>query len=110
MIDYNLQFFAEDDNHDTNVNDNNSNTDDTNSNNASDGTGNNGNTELNIEALAGIISEQDKRIQQLEQDNNNLKKTNAQLLVRVSAGGSTTQQKGFDENLLDMVGFKPRKE
>lgn len=66
--------------------------------------------ELNIEALAGIISEQDKRIQQLEQDNSNLKKTNAQLLVRVSAGGSVTEQKGFDENLLDLVGFKPRKE
>lgn len=67
--------------------------------------------ELNIDALAGIISEQDKRIQQLEQDNENLKKTNAQLLVRVSATSSPAQpKKTFDENLLDMVGYKPRKE
>lgn len=97
MLKYNLQFFAEEKIEETiETPEEDNDTEDK--------------SELNIEALAGIITEQDKRIQQLEQDNNNLKKTNAQLLVRVSAGGSGTQQKGFDENLLDLVGFKPRKE
>ena len=89
---YNLQFFAEEPK-------------------AGEQGGEEDKTEFNIDALAGIISEQDKRIQQLEQDNENLKKTNAQLLVRVSATSSPAQpKKTFEENLLDMVGYKPRKE
>ena len=93
---YNLQFFAEEETEEPN---------------GGEPGGEEDKTELNIDALAGIISDQDKRIQQLEQDNENLKKTNAQLLVRVSATSSPAQpQKTFDENLLDMVGYKPRKE
>lgn len=96
----NLQFFAEDNDNEDNT-DNDSNTD----NNADDS-----NNQLDVSALADIISEKDKQIEQLQKDVTELKKSNANLLVRVNSGGNSTQEKPFEENLLDMVGAKPRKE
>ena len=104
MLKYYLQFFAEgDDNGEmensgsvgTNDNDNdNSNQNDT-----------------DISALADLISDKDKQIQQLEKDIAELKKSNAQLLVRVNASSNPPEQpKSFEENLLGMVGYKPRRE
>lgn len=96
----NLQFFAEDNDNEDNT-DNNNNTD----NNADDSS-----NQLDVSALADIISEKDKQIEQLQKDVTELKKSNANLLVRVNSGGNSTQEKSFEENLLDMVGAKPRKE
>lgn len=94
LLKYNLQFFADEPESDE---------DDTN-----DNTGDNG--EVDLKAFADIISDKDKQIQQLEKDVAELKKSNANLLVKVSAGATPTQTKTFDENLLDLVGAKPRKE
>lgn len=94
---YNLQFFADDDN------DNDSNDNDTDV--------NSGNEETDITALAELISDKDKQIQQLEQDIADLRKSNANLLVKVNAMANPPEQKkSFEENLLSMVGAKPRKE
>ena len=67
-------------------------------------------SEVDVSALADLISDKDKEIQQLQQDMAELKKTNAKLLVMVNSGAGQTKQKTFEENLLDMVGYKPRKE
>lgn len=67
-------------------------------------------SEVDVSALADLISGKDKEIQQLQQDMAELKKTNAKLLVMVNSGAGQTKQKTFEENLLDMVGYKPRKE
>lgn len=96
----NLQFFAED-----NDNENNTDNDNSTDNNADDS-----NNQLDVSALADIITEKDKQIEQLQKDVTELKKSNANLLVRVNSGGNSTQEKSFEENLLDMVGAKPRKE
>lgn len=96
---YNLQFFAEEGKDE----DNTTSTEDT------DG-GSTGSSDKDIEALAELISDKDKQIQQLEADITELKKSNASLLVKVSAGASATSTKTFEENLLDLVGAKPRKE
>lgn len=92
---YNLQFFADDDDNDSN---------DSND-------SNNENEETDITALAELISDKDKQIQQLEQDIADLRKSNANLLVKVNAMANPPEQKkSFEENLLSMVGAKPRKE
>ena len=94
---YNLQFFAENDDTD--------NIDDNNGDNSSED-----NPQIDASAFADLISERDKKIEQLENEMKALKKSNADLLVRVSTGGNQSQQKTFEENLLDLVGAKPRKE
>ena len=99
---YNLQFFAEGED-DGNTADNGSGA-------GSDGDSNLGNNEVDLEAFADIISEKDKRIEQLEKDVAELKKSNANLLVRVNSGNGGNEKKSFEENLLGMVGYKPRKE
>ena len=60
--------------------------------------------------MAEIISEKDKVIEQLQKDVADLKKSNANLLVKVNSAQSTEPKKSFEENLLSMVGAKPRKE
>jgi len=97
---YNLQFFGEETNEGDNTNTTDSGTDDNN-------TGENG---LDVTALAEIISEKDKVIEQLQKDVADLKKSNANLLVKVNSAQSTEPKKSFEENLLSMVGAEPRKE
>lgn len=99
---YNLQFFAEGE-------DDGSTTDDG-LGTGSDGDSNIDNNEVDLKAFADIISEKDKRIEQLEKDVTELKKSNANLLVRVNSGNGGNEKKSFEENLLGMVGYKPRKE
>lgn len=103
LLKYNLQFFGDKDNDngaDTDSQDNNS--DD------SSNAGNADNPEIDASAFADLISEKDKEIQQLQQDVTELKKSNAQLLLRISANNKT--DKTFDDNLLELTGCKPRKE
>lgn len=97
---YNLQFFAEE-----NENDNTGSNTDSDNDNTSEKT-----TEIDASAFADLISEKDKQISDLQEEVAKLKKTSAELLVKVSAGASATPKKSFEENLLDMVGAKPRKE
>ena len=96
----NLQFFAEDDD------DNNDDVPNPN------GDGNNGDdntpSEIDASAFAELISEKDKKIEELELENKKLMKANAELTVKVTAGTKT--EKSFEENLLGLVGMKPRKE
>lgn len=98
---YNLQFFGDDEDE--------GNAGRTDTNNLDDGNGSD-NNEPSLEAFADIISEKDKRIEQLEKDVAELKKSNANLLVRVNSGNGGNEKKSFEENLLGMVGYKPRKE
>lgn len=100
FLQMNLQFFAEDgDDDDTNVP-------------SPDGDGNDGDNtspdEVDTSAFAELISEKDKKIEELELENKKLKKANAELTVKVTAGAKT--EKSFEENLLGLVGMKPRKE
>lgn len=99
---YNLQFFAEGEDDGSTV--------DNGLGDGSDGDSNLGSNEVDLEAFADIISEKDKRIEQLEKDVAELKKSNANLLVRVNSGNGGNEKKSFEENLLGMVGYKPRKE
>ena len=80
LLKYNLQYFAEETGEDETGTDE-TGTDDT-------GTDESG---IDASAFADIISEKDKAIQQLQKDVAELKKTNAKLLVQVSAGGSRTE-------------------
>ena len=101
MFKYNLQFFGENDGDDTNVLDDDAGTT------ADD----NSNTEtVDIKALAEIISDKDKQIEQLQKDVEQLKKSNANLTVMLNSDKSSSVKKSFEENLLNMVGAKPRKE
>lgn len=100
LFKYNLQFFAEgdSDNPDNNEEDY-----------ENDSSGdNNGNPEINAEAFAELISEKDRKIEEQETEIKKLKKANAELTVKLSTGAKT--EKTFEENLLGLVGVKPRKE
>lgn len=107
---YNLQYFAEGKDGDNTLSDNGNNDDISNGGNGSDSSDTGDRTE-DITALAELISDKDKQIQQLEQDIADLRKSNANLLVKVNAMANPPEQKkSFEENLLSMVGAKPRKE
>lgn len=99
----NLQFFAEND-------DDNDNTDVSNSTGDNDNGDDNPPNEVDVAALAEIISEKDKVIEQLQKDVASLKKSNAQLTVMINSDKSSSGKKSFEDNLLSMVGAKPRKE
>lgn len=101
LLRYNLQFFGENDN-DTDDND----VDDSVRNDDND-TDNN-KDEVDASAFAELISEKDKKIEELEGEVRALKKTNAELTVRISAGQKT--ERTFEENLLGLVGQPARKE
>lgn len=92
---YNLQYFAED-NDDTTPIDNTDNS-------------NNNDTEVDVKALADLLSEKDKELKELTKQVDELKKANAKMVVQMSTGNRETA-KTFEENLLDLVGYKPRKE
>lgn len=55
------------------------------------------------DAVLDMLKEKDEKIEQLQKDVTELKKSNANLLVRVSAG-ERHQEKSFEENLLGLVG------
>lgn len=99
---YNLQFFGGESDGDDTVLDNNDGV-------ATDGDNNQQTEVVDLEALAELISDKDKQIQQLQHDMAELKKVNTQLVMRVNAG-TVHEKKSFEENLLDVVGYKPRKE
>lgn len=66
---------------------------------------------IDTQAFADIISEKDKELEQMRQEIAELKKSNANLIVKVNAAvNPPAQKKSFEENLLNMVGAKPRKE
>lgn len=74
------------------VNNSSTNVDDTNSvandsaNSADDSSGNSGNQEIDVQAFADIISEKDKQLSNLQEEITKLKKSNAEMLVRINAG------------------------
>jgi hypothetical protein len=110
---YNLQYFAEregDENGSSTAGNNDNATTNSSAGNSIDDSNNGDNETIDVGAFADIISEKDKRIEQLERDVADLKKSNANLLVRVNSGNGGTTKKSFEENLLSMVGAKPRKE
>ena len=100
---YNLQFFAEGEgNGENDVHDPDG---------SADASGNNEGNEIDMQAFADIISEKDKQIEELQKDIAELKKSNANLIVKVNAAANPPEQKkSFEQNLLEMVGAKPRKE
>ena len=95
---YNLQYFAEDGDTDA---DGSGDSTDTNSDSDRD--------EVDVKALAEIISDKDKELKELAKQVEELKKANAKMVVQMSTGNRETA-KSFEENLLDLVGAKPRKE
>ena len=101
ILKYNLQFFAEggDDGDDGNSPDN-------------DGNPSDGDNTSSIDpaAFAEIISDKDKKLEEMQEQISKLQKSNAELLVRVNAGTKVTQEKTFEENLIALNGWKPRKE
>lgn len=99
---YNLQFFAEDGEGDNDGDGNGAGNNDTDSNTDNNEGG------LDTEAFAELISEKDKKIEDLEGEIRLLKKANAELTIKVSAGQKT--EKTFEENLLGLVGQPARKE
>lgn len=96
----NLQYFAE----------NNGETDNSDVLDSTDNANNSEQGEIDIQALADIISDKDKEIEQLRNEMRELQKSNANLLVRINSASSENVKKSFEENLLNMVGYKPRKE
>lgn len=57
-------------------------------------------SEVDVSAFADLLSEKDKQIQKLEQDVSELKKSNAQLLVKVSAG-ARAEEFDFSKAIID---------
>ena len=94
---YNLQFFAEGDS------DGGSNSD------IGDSTDDGDNGTVDVKALADLLSDKDKELKELKNQVDELKKANAKMVVQMSTGNKETA-KTFEENLLDLVGAKPRKE
>lgn len=64
---------------------------------------NNDSDNIDVTAMVDMLKEKDEQIEQLQKDVTELKKSNANLLVRVSAG-EKHQEKTFEENLLGLVG------
>lgn len=101
LLKYNLQFFGENENDaDDNDVDDSVRNDDNDTDNNQD--------EVDASAFAELISEKDKKIEELEGEIRTLKRTNAELTVRISAGQKT--ERTFEENLLGLVGQPARKE
>lgn len=93
LFKYNLQFFAEESD-DTNTDDSN------NSDNSDD---------IDVKALADLLSEKDNELKAMQKELEELKKANAKMVVQMSTGNKVTA-KSFEENLLELVGATPRKE
>lgn len=100
---YNLQFFAEENEVDGATASNGTDT-------SNDATIDSEQDEIDPKAFADLLSERDKKIEQMETEIKKLQKSNAELIVRVNSQSAQENKKSFEENLLDMVGAKPRKE
>lgn len=94
ILKYNLQFFAEE-NNDGNNDDSAGEGDDSSSSNGD----NIENSGLDTEAFAELISDKDKRIEELEKEMKALKKSNAEMLVKMSAGAN--KPKDIGETIID---------
>lgn len=95
MLKYNLQFFAEE-NSDGNTSDSN------NSENSNDnGTASmDSNSEgVDVEAFAELISEKDKQLEELRTEMKQLKKSNADLLVKITA--QNNPKPNIEETIVD---------
>ena len=82
-LNYNLQFFAEGEQNDDN----------TSGNDPAGSTGDDSNTggdEVDVQAFAEIISEKDKKLDELAEEVTKLKKSNAELLLRISSSKPDT--------------------
>ena len=102
ILKYNLQFFAEGEEND--------NTDDSINPNGDSSTDTNTDAGVDAAAFAEIISEKDKKLEELADEVRKLQKSNAELIVRVNAGSKDSSNKSFEENLMSLNGWKPRKE
>lgn len=91
-------------NKEINNNNNKDNTDNINNNNDINDSNDDGNMADINDAVLDMLKEKNDKIEQLQKDITELKKSNANLLVRVSAG-EKHQEKSFEENLLDLVGI-----
>lgn len=80
---YNLQFFAEGEQNDDNTSGN----DPAGS---ADNGGDTGSNEVDVQAFAEIISEKDKKLDELAEEVTKLKKSNAELLLRISSSKPDT--------------------
>lgn len=61
------------------------------------------NDDIDVAVLADLIKEKDEQLETMQKEIETLKKSNASLLVKVSAG-EKHQEKTFEENLFDLVG------
>ena len=112
LMKMNLQFFADggNDNDDNDINNpDNGTTDIGGGDGNSSGSDGVGDENIDYKAFADLISEKDKELEQLRTEVDKLKKSNAELIVKVSAGAKHSE-KTFEDNLLGLVGAKPRKE
>ena len=80
---YNLQFFAEGEQNDDSTSGNDSTG-------SADNDGNTGSDEIDVQAFAEIISEKDKKLDELAEEVTKLKKSNAELLLRISSSKPDT--------------------
>lgn len=92
MLEYNLQFFAEEGNNDT--------TPDNDTTGSTDASSTAGTDEVDVEAFAEIISEKDKKLEELAEEITKLKKANAEMLLRISSSKPDTFD--FDKAVMSM--------
>lgn len=97
LIKYNLQFFAEGNNGDTDTDV----SDDTSTDNSGD---NSDASSVDVQALADLISDKDKQIKELQVEMSKLKKTNADLLVKVTAGDKPPVE--LEQTILDFCDIR----
>lgn len=90
---YNLQFFADGDD-DVNNTDN---TDDA----SGDNSGDNNDGQIDTAAFAEIISDKDKKIDELQGEVAKLKKTQAEMLLQINAGSN--EKKDIGQSIIDLL-------
>lgn len=97
LIKYDLQFFAEDTNGDSGT--------DTGDVDNADNSGDNGEEyQVDVQALADLISDKDKQIKELQAEMTKLKKSNADLLIKVSAGDKPPVE--IEQTILDFCDIR----
>ena len=87
---------------------NNNQTSDTDNNNIDNGNDSN-NDDFDVVAMVDMLKEKEEQIESLQKDIAELKKSNANLIVKVNAG-TKEPEKSFEENLFGLVGCPTRKE
>ncbi len=61
---------------------------------------NNDNTDVDVSALADLISDKDKKLEELEAEITKLKKANASMLVQINAGRQ--EEPSIDDAILSL--------